>query len=72
MDVRQCKMARAALSWSAKDLAEAAGLTRVTVARFESSQPIDQKSLSAMKVALEAAGAHFSHRGGRVGVSVPE
>ena len=72
MNFTQCKMARGGLGWSAADLAEAAGLTRITVARFEAGQSVDPKSVEAMRVALEADGAQFTRRGGRVGVSLPE
>lgn len=64
-------MARAALNLRAADLAEAAGLSRPTVARFEMGQPVDVSSITAMRAALERAGAQFSQRSGRVGVTVP-
>ena len=65
-------MARAALGWRAADLAEAAGVHRVTVARYEIGEPIDSQSLASMQKALEDRGALFSRRSGRVGVSVQE
>jgi transcriptional regulator with XRE-family HTH domain len=52
-------MARAALRWSAADLAKAANLGYATVARFESGQVVAVESVSVMRVALEAAGVEF-------------
>ncbi len=68
----QCKMARMGLSWLANDLAKASGLTRVTIARFESGHPMAPASIDKMREALEAAGAGFTQKSGRVGVTVPE
>lgn len=68
----QCKMARMGLSWLANDLAKASGLTRVTIARFESGHPMAPVSIEKMQDALRAAGADFTHKAGRVGVTVPE
>ena len=65
-------MARMGLGWHANDLARESGLTRVTIARFESGHPIAPTSVEKMRTALNAAGADFSRRAGRVGVTVPE
>jgi transcriptional regulator with XRE-family HTH domain len=65
-------MARAALGWRAADLAEAAGVHRVTVARYESGEAIDAQSLSAMQTAFADRGVLFSRRSGRVGVTAAE
>lgn len=65
-------MARMGLGWLANDLAKASDLTRVTIARFESGHPMAPASIEKMKAALEQAGADFTRRAGRVGVSVPE
>jgi transcriptional regulator with XRE-family HTH domain len=72
MNRTQCKMARAALNMRAADLAEAAGLSRPTVARFEMGNSVDAASLAAMQKALEDRGAQFSAKPGRVVVAVPE
>jgi DNA-binding XRE family transcriptional regulator len=72
MDRKQCKMARAALNLRAADLAAAAGVHRITVARFETGTVIDEASIEAMKAALENQGAQFTARAGRVGVTVPD
>ena len=65
-------MARAGLGWRAKDLANAAGVGSATVARFELGENIASESRDKLRQALVDAGAQFSHRSGRVGVTVPE
>lgn len=65
-------MARAALQWSLHDWAKAAAVSRMTCARFELGDTIAEESMAKMKAALLEAGADFSRRAGRVGVTVPE
>jgi transcriptional regulator with XRE-family HTH domain len=72
MNKTQLKMAKAALGWSAKDLAAAAGLGYATIARFEAGQSVDDDSVAKMRKALADAGADFTRRAGRIGVTVPE
>ena len=64
-------MARAALGWRAADLADASGVHRVTVARYEGGGEVDAKTLDALKSALEREGVTFSARDGRVNVGAP-
>lgn len=71
MTPTQCKMARMGLGWLANDLAKASGLTRVTIARFESGHPMAPSSIEKMRQALEDAGADFMRKSGKVGVAVP-
>ncbi|QBM77723.1 XRE family transcriptional regulator [Sphingomonas sp. AAP5] len=52
-------MARAALKWSAADLARQAAIGYATVARFESGQPVQPDSISQMRSALERGGIEF-------------
>ena len=63
-------MARAALNWSAADLAKHGGLGYATVARFESGQSIADASVKSMADALTRAGVRFiaggAYRGGVV------
>ncbi len=59
MKISQCRMARAGLGWSARDLAGAAGVGYATVARFESGKPITPGSMKALQETLEAAGVQF-------------
>jgi len=65
-------MARVALKWTTDDLAAHAGVGRMTVARFERGDSVAASSVDAMRSALVEAGADFSHKAGRVGVTVPE
>ena len=44
----------------------------MTCARFELGETIAEESMTKMKDALLEAGADFSRRAGRVGVTVPE
>ena len=70
MNVKQCRMARAALRWSLDDLAQASGIARRTVAKFEAGGSVLPESLEAMRGALGKAGVGFTNGGGRVGVTV--
>lgn len=69
----QCKMARVALNWTAKDLAEKAKVGVATVNRFEGGQarPITA-TLEAMQRTLEAAGVRFTDEGGVIPSNSPE
>jgi DNA-binding XRE family transcriptional regulator len=61
----QCKMARAALGWGVKDLAEKANIAANTVVRFENEKHEANPSTQTMiKQAFEAAGVRFSEDGG--------
>lgn len=66
----QVKMARTALGWGVRDLAEKTGLTANTVSRFENGSGAHVGTLSAIEVALTAAGIEFINEPGRVGVAV--
>lgn len=52
-------MARAALGWGVRDLAEKAGTTANTVSRFENGADAMGGTLSKIEAALEAAGVEF-------------
>jgi len=52
----QCRMARAALRWSTKDLATAAGVSPVTVNSFEQGRDTYTSTVSKLRTALEASG----------------
>jgi transcriptional regulator with XRE-family HTH domain len=66
----QCRMARAAMQWSLKDLAEKSRVNHVTINRFEMGQASSNPStLTAIRTALEAAGVEFiPENGGGAGV----
>jgi len=72
MDRTQMRMARTAFGWSTHELAKRAGVARITVARFEAGESVAKDSLLKIEQALMLAGAQFSRRSGRIGVSVPD
>jgi len=62
-------MARAALGWSVSDLADASGVGRATVARFELGQKVQPEGIEKMRAALVKEGVGFTNGGKRAGVS---
>ncbi len=62
----QCKMARAALNWSTRDLAERSRVGTNTVARFENGKTANASTLTLIRQAFEAAGVRFTEDGGIV------
>jgi DNA-binding XRE family transcriptional regulator len=63
-------MARAALNWTVRDLAEAAGLHRNTITNIEVGRyGGDRETISKIRKVLEAAGVEFiDENGGGPGV----
>ena len=62
-------MARAAVGWGIRDLAQEADIAVSTVSRFEAGENINVSSLMAMASALETAGVEFiPENGGGPGV----
>ncbi len=59
MKAVQIKMARAALGWGVRDLAEKAGVTANTVTRIENGADAKQSTIEAMQKVMEAAGVIF-------------
>lgn len=60
MQPGQLRMARAALNWSAADLARVSGVNRNTISSFEHNKyPGDREKLVTIKQALELAGVIF-------------
>ena len=65
----QIKMARAALGWGVRDLAEKAGVTANTVTRIENGGDAKQSTIDAMRQAMELGGVEFiPENGGGAGV----
>ena len=65
----QCKMARTALGWGVRELAEEAGITANTVTRIENGADAMQSTIDKLQRALEAAGIEFiEENGGGPGV----
>lgn len=65
-------MARAGLGWSSRVLANKAGVGTATVARFETGTASEPETVKKLADALAGAGAQFSRRAGRIGVTAPE
>ena len=69
MNAIQTKMARAALGLGVRDLAKLAGVSPDTVARLERGEELKQRTVEAIREALEAAGVKFiDENGGGAGV----
>ncbi|MGC1561366.1 MAG: helix-turn-helix transcriptional regulator [Bradyrhizobium sp.] len=54
-------MARAAVGWGVRELAEKAGVTANTVTRIENGADAKQSTINALQRALEAAGVEFTN-----------
>ncbi|MGU3287742.1 helix-turn-helix domain-containing protein [Methylobacterium mesophilicum] len=73
MNPAQMRMARAALGWGVRDLAEKAGITANTVTRIENGADAKQSTIDAMRSAFEAAGIEFiPENGGGAGIRFRE
>ena len=69
----QSKMARVALGWGVRDLAEAAEVSPDTIARLERGEQLKGTTLQAVRTAFEAAGIEFiPENGGGPGVRAPK
>lgn len=65
----QLKMARAAVGWGVRELAEKAGVTANTISRIEGGADAKQSTIAAIRSALESAGVEFiAENGGGAGV----
>ena len=77
MKAIQLRMARAAIGWGVRELAEKAGVTANTVTRIENGSDAKQSTINALQRALEAAGIEFTNgdqpgvRLGKVATAVP-
>jgi|SRR5450631_864136 transcriptional regulator with XRE-family HTH domain len=67
----QCRMARAALGMGVRDLAAAAKVASDTVARFERGDELKERTVEALRRALEEAGVEFIN-GGQPGVRLKQ
>lgn len=63
----QCRMARAALHWSVKDLVEASGVGQATIHRFESGDDLKPSTLSKLRAAFERHAISFTNSGPNAG-----
>jgi DNA-binding XRE family transcriptional regulator len=65
----QIRMARAALDWTVRDLAKAAGLHRNTITNIERGRGGDPATLTIIEITMTKAGIEFTEEGnGRRGV----
>jgi hypothetical protein len=55
----QCRMARAALQLGVRELAEAAKVSTNTITRFEKGDDLKERTVDAIRAALENAGIEF-------------
>jgi transcriptional regulator with XRE-family HTH domain len=67
MNPVQLRMARAAVGWGVRELAERAGVTANTVTRIENGADAKQSTMEKLRHALEEAGIEFTN-GDRPGV----
>jgi transcriptional regulator with XRE-family HTH domain len=63
----QCKMARAALGLGVRELAQQAKVSPDTIARLERGEELRERTVDAIRHALEAGGVEFTN-GDRPGV----
>jgi len=61
MNAVQCKMARAAVGIGVRELAAAAKVSPDTVARLERGESLRERTVDAIRAALEAAGVEFTN-----------
>lgn len=65
----QCKMARVALDLGIRDLAVMAKVAPGTISRLEAGEELKERTVTAIRAALEAAGVEFiAENGGGAGV----
>lgn len=64
-------MARTALDWSLQDLADASGVSRRTIARFEAGESVLPARVQALRHAFEAKGVLFVDSGPLGGGVIP-
>jgi transcriptional regulator with XRE-family HTH domain len=71
MNIRQCRMARAALDWSQHDLAKASGVSWRTISRFEAGESVLPARVQKLRHALEGQGVLFVDSGSMAGGVIP-
>lgn len=60
----QCKLARVAVGWGVRDLAEKTGMSSNTISRFERGEALYPRTIAAIRAALEEAGVVFIEENG--------
>jgi transcriptional regulator with XRE-family HTH domain len=61
MTPAQCRMARAAIEMGVRDLAKAAKVSTNTITRFERGEELRERTVDAIRAALEALGVEFTN-----------
>jgi transcriptional regulator with XRE-family HTH domain len=61
MTASQCRMARAGLGISVRELAKTAKVSTNTITRLESGEELKERTVDAVRAALEALGAEFTN-----------
>ena len=69
INAKQCRMARAALQISVRELANMAKVATDTISRFEAGKHLKPRTVEAIQHALEKAGIEFIN-GNKPGVRV--
>jgi transcriptional regulator with XRE-family HTH domain len=69
INAKQCRMARAALQISVRELAAMAKVATDTISRLEAGKPLKPRTIEAVQHALEKAGVEFTY-GSKPGVRV--
>jgi transcriptional regulator with XRE-family HTH domain len=65
----QCRIARAAVDLGVRELSDAAKVSTNTVTRFERGEALKERTVEAIRAALESAGVEFiAENGGEAGV----
>ena len=59
----QLEMALAAVGWGTRDLAKAASVSLDTIGRFKRGEAVRERTIAAMRTALEGAGVEFIPEG---------
>lgn len=70
MKAVQIRMARAAIGWGVRELAERAGVTANTVTRIENGADAKQSTMDSLQHALAEAGVEFIDENGGGGPGV--
>lgn len=68
MNAVQCKMARVALGWGTRDLAQNANVSPDTIARLERGEHLKLSTINDIRQTFEAAGIEFVSKENGVGV----
>jgi transcriptional regulator with XRE-family HTH domain len=61
----QCKMSRSALGWGVRELATKAKISVETVVRFENGEQLRERTIDALRKALEKGGVVLIAENGR-------